>query len=81
MTIKDQLERLPEPYRSLALKRAEEQPKHSLNDPCDSVWIAVDKAFWKSELPEGYAFWKAVSDWAMIHLDGDLAELPPIPEE
>ena len=81
MTIRDQLNRLPEPYRTLALKRAEEQPKHSLEDSSDSVWLAVEKAFWKFHTREGRDFWDAVSDWARIHIDGDLPKLPPIPEE
>ena len=81
MTIRDQLNRLPEPYRSLALKRAEEQPYYSMEDPSESVWCAVQGALWKFDTPEGYAFWDAVTDWARIHIDGDLPKLPPIPEE
>jgi hypothetical protein len=82
MTIKDQLERLPEPYRSLALKRTLEQACHKLNQKSElSVHMALYMAFKWHLTPEGEDFWDAVYDWAKAHFYADNPQLPPIPEE
>lgn len=82
MTIKDQLNKLPEPYRSLAIRRAKD-PKYkrsSLNSNSSCVEYAIHSAFYSTPTPEGFEFWIDVAIWAKYHLDVELPTLPPIPE-
>jgi hypothetical protein len=82
MTIRDQLNRLPEPYRTLALKRAEEKPYFKLSEKSElAVHMALYEAFRWNDTPEGEDFWDAVYEWAKTHFDADMPQLPPIPEE
>lgn len=82
VTMEDQLKRLPEPYRSLALAYAKRDEvldvqKGEVNSAVSGMYI------WDSTA-EGHDFWKSVRDWAAYHLDGYKSgyapELPSVPK-
>lgn len=78
MTTKQQLERLPEPYRTMAINKVKER---NLNTPCTSVEQAIlIMVETREDTFKVFSFWNDVARWAKWHLDEktSIPQLPPI---
>lgn len=77
-TYRECLEALPDGYRELALKNAEEQKwrKRNPDSYCKNVCDAVSLCIVWNQTPQKYIFWDAVYDHYKIGIPATLPELP-----
>ena len=59
-TIRQWLEELPEPYKSVALRNAEDDVSRAIDDNVEHMSVALSRGFIWRESPEGSAFWRSV---------------------
>jgi hypothetical protein len=61
-TIRQWLETLPEPYRSAAIRNAENDVPTTIEEQCDSLSEALSNSAYWSKTPEGHDYWGELYD-------------------